>query len=353
MMLSSPLLTDADARAADAQFAALTDAVNLDKKLRAHQAMAARFEGAMARAIPSAYRDDGPGIEAAHWLLHRALYRVNRLGMFFYDDLGRYANERSSYLVAVRERIERAWQDAEARALDVATLRRLEAPLALRARVRADLDPPLSPISRYFAQATTVAGYCRVVQLTALEGLTEAAHLARALGGPTNAVQATLTRVLVERQRQAGFFTTMLGACELSTEPEAYFDLMPWEAIASLNHAFLLSGRRRLFLRFVGACLYRETAAPAVFGAYRTAARRLGLPAPARCYWEAHVEHAQRHSRWLLEGVALPLAAHYRSDGWEIVLGYEQQKRVAELAVAAVARAARDADQAAALRAAA
>lgn len=352
-MLVSQLLTDAEARAADAQFALLTEAVNLDKKLRAHPAMAARFEGAMARAIPSAYPDDGPGIAAAHWLLHRALYRVNRLGMFFYDGLRRYSNERSPYLMAVRERIERAWQEAETRALDVAAVRRLEAPLALRARVRVDLDPPPSAIGRYFAQATTAAGYCRIVQLTALEGLTDAAHLARALAGPTNEVQATLTRVLVERQRQSGFFTGMLEACELSTEPEAYFDLMPWESLASLNHASLLSGRRRHFLRFVGACLYRETAAPAAFGAYRAAARRLGLPEPARGYWDAHVEHDERHGRWLLEGVALPLAAHSPSDAWEIVLGYDQQKRVSERAVAAIARAARDADQAAALRAAA
>ena len=352
-MLSSQLLTDTEARAADAQFAPLTEAVNLDKKLRANPAMAARFEGAMARAIPSAYPDDGPGTESAHWLLHRALYRVNRLGMFFYDDLRRYSNEHSPYLVAVRERIERAWQNAEACALDVAALRRLEAPLVLRARVRAELDPPPSPIGRYFAQATTVAGYCRIVQLTALEGLTEAAHLSRALAGPTNEVQATLTRVLVERQRQSAFFTTMLEACELSTEPEAHFDLMPWEALASLNHAFLLSGRRRHFLRFVGACLYREAAAPAAFGAYRAAARRLGLPAAARGYWEAHVEHDARHGRWLLEGVALPLAALYPVDAWEIVLGYEQHKRIAERSLAAIERAARDADQAAALRAAA
>ena len=39
-MLVSQLLTDAEARAADAQFALLTEAVNLDKKLRAHPAMA-------------------------------------------------------------------------------------------------------------------------------------------------------------------------------------------------------------------------------------------------------------------------------------------------------------------------
>jgi hypothetical protein len=351
-MQSPDLLTNAEARAADTQFAALTGAVNLDRKLRANPAMAARFEGGLARALPSAYSGDGAGIESAHWLLHRALYRVNRLGMFCYDDLRHYTNERSPYLMAVRDRIERAWQEWEARQLDVATLRRLEAPLALRARVRADLDPPASATCRYFAQATTASGYCRLVQIAALEGLSEASHLAQALAGPTNEVQATLTRVLVERQRQSAFFTTMLQACGLSTEPEAHFELMPWEALASLNHAFLLSGRRRHFLRFVGACLYRETAAPATFDAYRTAARRLGLSAQARGYWDVHVEHDERHGRWLLEGVALPLAAHYRTEAWEIVLGYDQQKLIAERAADAIVRAARDADQAATLRAA-
>ena len=352
-MLSSDLLTDAEARAADTQFTALTTAVNLDRRLHANPAMAARFEGGLTRAIRSAYRNDGPGVDAAHWLLHRALYRVNRLGMFSYDQLRQYTNERSPYLMAVRERIERAWQESEARQLDVAALQRLEVPLALRTRVRADVDPPASTTSQYFARMTTTAGYCRLVQIVALEALSEVGQLAQALAGPANEVQATLTRVLVERQRQSAFFTKMLQACGLSTEPEAHFDLVPWELLASLNHGFLLAGRRRNFLRFVGASLYRETAAPAVFGAYRAAARRLGLSAPARSYWDVHVEHDERHGRWLLEGVALPLAAHYRAEAWEIVLGYDQQKLVADRAAAAVARAARDADQAATLRAAA
>jgi hypothetical protein len=351
-MLTSDPLTDAEARAADKQFAALTGAANLDRKLRANPGMAARFEGGLARAIRSAYREPAD-VDAAHWLLQRTLYRVNRLGLFWYDDPRHYANERSPYLMAVRERIERAWQDWEARALDVAALRRLEAPLALRSRVRAELGAPPSAAGRYFAQATTAAGYCRLVQIAALEGLSEVSHLSRALVGPTNDVQATLTRVLVERQRQSTFFTAVLEACALSTEPEAYFELMPWEVLASINQSFLLSDRRRHFLRYVGALLYRETSAPAAFGEYRAAATRLGLSGKARSYWDAHVEHDARHGRWLLEGVALPLAAHHRADAWEIVLGYDQQKLIGERAAAAIARSARDADQAATLRAAA
>ena len=350
-MLAPDLLTDAEARAADKQFAVLTGVVNLDRKLRANPGMAARFEDALARAIPSAYREP-VGVDAAHWLLQRTLYRVNRLGMFWYDDPRRYANERSPYLMAVRDRIERAWQDWESRALEVAAVRRVEAPLALRSRVRQDAAARRDADGRYFAQATA-AGYCRLVQIATLEALSEVSHLSRALAGPPNDIQATLTRVLVERQRQSAFLTTMLRACSLSSEPEAYFELVPWEVLASINQSFLLSDRRRHFLRYVGALLFRETSAPAAFAEYRAAAARLGLGAPARRYWDAHVEHDARHGRWLLEGVALPLAVHHGADAWEIVLGYDQRKRVVERAAAAIARSARDADQAAVLRAAA
>jgi hypothetical protein len=349
-MVISDSFTDAEARAADAQFAALTGAVNLDRKLRANPGMAARFEGALTRAMRLAYREPA-GSDAAPWLVQRTLYRVNRLGLFWYDDPRHYVNERSPYLMAVRERIERAWQEWETRELDVAALRRLEAPLGLRSRVRADLNAAPSAAGRYFAEATTAAGYCRLVQIAALEALSEVSHLSRALAGPANDIQATLTRVLVDRQRQSTFFRDILEACALSAAPEAYFELVPWEVLASINQSFLLSDRRRHFLRFVGALLYRETAAPAAFREYRAAATRLGFRGVARGYWDAHVEHDARHGRWLLEGVALPLAAHYRADAWEIVLGYDQQKRIDERAAAAIARSARDADQAATLRA--
>jgi hypothetical protein len=349
-MLTSDSFTDAEARAADAQFAALTGAVNLDRKLRANPGMAARFEGALTRAIRSAYGEPA-GIDAAHWLIQRTLYRVNRLGLFWYDDPRHYVNERSPYLMAVRERIERGWQEWEMRELDAAALRRLEAPLALRSRVRGDVNAAPSAAGRYFAEATTAAGYCRLVQIAALETLSEVSHLSRALAGPANDIQATLTRVLVERQRQSTFFRGILDACALSAAPEAYFELVPWEALASINQSFLLSDRRRHFLRYVGALLYRETSAPTAFREYRAAAARLGFSGAARGYWDAHAEHDARHGRWLLEGVALPLAAHHRGDAWEIVLGYDQQKRIGERAAAAIARSARDADQAATLRA--
>jgi hypothetical protein len=245
--------------------------------------MAARFEGALTRAIRAAYRD-ATDIDSAHWLLQRTLYRVNRLGLFWYDDPRQYVNERSPYLMAVRERIERAWQEWEVRELDMAGLRRLEAPLALRSRVRADLAAPPSAAGRYFAQATAVTGYCRLVQIAALEALSEVSHLSRALAGPANDIQATLTRVLVERQRQSTFFRAMLEACGLSTAPEAYFELVPWELLASINHSFLLSDRRRHDLRRVsrgGRAPGRQRAGAGLLGRARRA-RRASRPLAAR-----------------------------------------------------------------------
>ncbi|HEX8688123.1 MAG TPA: hypothetical protein VF654_16545, partial [Pyrinomonadaceae bacterium] len=64
----------------------------------------------------------------------------------------------------------------------------------------------------------------------------------------------------------------------------------------------------------------------------------------ARGYWELHIKEDERHGRWMLEDVALPLAAMYAADAWELLLGYDQQKFMSDRAGAAVARAAREAD---------
>jgi len=357
--MSVEFVPEPEARAADRQFAALTTESNLDRKLQGNPAMAARFERVLGRAISAAYREE-PGIDAAHQFLHRALYRVNRLSLFWYDDLRRYVNERSPYLLNVRERIESAWQGWEARALDLDRLRRLDVLAALRERAQADLDPPISDTGRYFARAMTLEGYRRLLQIGALDGLVEASQLSRTLGGAANEVHATLTRVLVEEygggrlaRKHSTFFAVMLRELGLSAEPEAYFDLVPWEVLASINQSFLLSDRKRHFLRYVGGLLYFETSTPAAFRNYRAAADRLGLSERARGYWDVHIREDERHGRWMLDGVALPLAASYPADAWEIVLGYDQQKRISERAAAALARAARDADQVAVLRAAA
>lgn len=47
----------------------------------------------------------------------------------------------------------------------------------------------------------------------------------------------------------------LLPSC---TEPEGYFDLLPWESLANCNHNYLMSGRRRHYLRNMGGLTFFE-----------------------------------------------------------------------------------------------
>ncbi len=130
-----------------------------------------------------------------------------------------------------------------------------------------------------------------------------------------------LTRVLVEEygggklnRKHSTLFTAMLNELEMRTEPETYFDLVPWEVLAAINHSFLLSERKRFYLRYVGGLLYTEISVPAAFDNYRAAAERLVLPKAARSYWELHIREDMRHGQWMLHDIGLPLAARYPAE---------------------------------------
>ena len=346
-----------DFAAAERQFAALTLLENLDERVAARPALAADFERALLEALEAAYGPQAAdGAEAARLFTQRVLYRVNRLKLFWYDDLRGYENERSAYLRSVRDRVEAAWQDWELAQLDAAALRR-EADVAgeLRRRAARDVAPPPSPDGLYFRERAGGAGYRRLLAIASLDGLVEASQLSRTLGGASNDVHAVMTRLLVEEygggrlaRKHSSFFNRMLEEFGMSTAPEFYFDLVPWEVLAAINHSFLLSERKRFYLRYVGGLLYTEVSVPAGFENFRAAAERLGLSEAARGYWELHIREDERHGRWMLEDVALPLAAMYPREAWELLLGYDQQMLLSDRAGAAVARAARAADAAAA-----
>jgi hypothetical protein len=136
----------------------------------------------------------------------------------------------------------------------------------------------------------------------------------------------------------------MLSELKMSAEPEGYFDLVPWEVLAAINHSFLLSERKRFYLRYVGGLLYTEISVPAAFDNYRAAAERLGMSAAARGYWELHIREDERHGQWMLHDVALPLAKMYPAAAWEIMLGYDQQRFISDRAGESVARAVRAAE---------
>ena len=50
----------------------------------------------------------------------------------------------------------------------------------------------------------------------------------------------------------------MMRELELNEEPEFYFDLVPWQSLASINHNFLLTERRRHYLRYAGGLTFFE-----------------------------------------------------------------------------------------------
>lgn len=319
---------------------------NLEQLLPARQS----FETTMAAALIAAYDDVYDSTEA-HRFLQRVLYRINRLKFFWYDALSNYENERSLYLQTIRNQIEAAWQRWELAQLDVDSLKQLDVVSALRDRVAADLDPELSATGRYFRDEMTLAGYRKLLEIASLDGLIEASQLSRMLGGVANEVHSVLTRLVVEEygagklaRKHSTYFATMLSDLGMSTEPEAYFDAVPWEVLAIINHSFLLSERKRDFLRYAGGLLYGELSVPAGFNPYYAAAQRLGLSDNAMSYWTLHIKVDQLHGRWMMDEVALPLVDRYPADAWELVLGYDQQRLMSDRAGEATARAARLAD---------
>ena len=343
----SPRAIDYDA--AYSAWVRLVGTPDLDRRVESDPHAAAEIERALGAALDAAYRDDGD--DAAHLFLQRVLYRINRLKLFWYDDLDAYDNERSTYLRRIRDRIEAAWQDWEDARHDRQALSRLDVELALRERSAADLDPPVSANGRYFREQAGDAAYRKLLEIASLDGLVEASQLSRTLGGVANEVHAMLTRLFLEEygcgrlaRKHSTYFEAMLTDLGMRTEPEAYFDSVPWPVLASINMSFLLSERKRYFLRYVGGLLYTEMSVPAAFRSYSECARRLGLDSNAMGYWDLHIKEDERHGRWMLHDVALPLARRYPAHAWELVLGYDQQRAFSERAGASVAAAAREAD---------
>lgn len=334
---------------AERQFITLLELEDLDKKVAAQPEIAADFERAIAPAIQVAYKAASGDSDAAHRFLQRVLYRINRLNLFWYDDLRHYSNERSYYLQKIRDRIEEAWQQWELSQLDVEALQKLDVKQALIERGNYDLNPPQTDDSRFIREEMTEAGYRHLLAIASFDGLVEASRLSRILGGAANEVQCTLVRVLLEEygngrlpRKHSTFFGQMLAEFGMNTEPEGYFDIVPWEAFASINHNFLLTERKRYFLRYNGGLTYFEIVGPWIYKNYLAAAERLQLSQAAMGYWELHIREDERHGRWMLDDVALPLADMYPDQAWEIVLGYDQEKLIGDRAGAAMVRSIRE-----------
>ena len=347
---------------AEESFIALLKGGDLDGQVICPPQAMRRFELGLENALAAVYtfessthRSGADAIEGGHLFLQRVLYRINRLKLFWFDDLSNYENEDSRYLQQTRSRIEAAWQSWERAQLAVTELSREDACEALLRRSATDVSSSFSAHGRYFRHEVSEAGYRRLLAIASLDGTVEASQLSRTLGGVSNDIHSVMTRLLVEEygggrlnRKHSTFFQAMLNDLNMCTEPEAYFDLVPWEVLAAINHSFLLSERKRFYLRYVGGLLYTEISVPAAFDNYRAAAERLLMSQVARGYWDLHIKEDKRHGQWMLHDVALPLAAKYPKEAWELVLGYDQQKFISARAAGSVARSVRAAEREAA-----
>lgn len=338
-------------------FLYLLKLTDLDASIARQPHLTEALESALESALEAAFSASTPDSDGAHLFVQRVLYRINRLKLFWYDELESYENERSNYLRSVRDRIESSWQCRELGKHDTPALRRLDVAEALRERAAADVDPPLAENGRYFRDDAGEPAYRKLLEIASLDGLVEASQLSRTLGGVSNEVHAMLTRLLLEEygcgrlaRKHSSYFEVMLTELGMDTAPEAYFDAVPWQVLAAINHSFLLSERKRYFLRYIGGLLYTEISVPAGFSAYRACAARLGFVESAMGYWDLHIKEDERHGRWMLNDIALPLARQYPAHAWELVLGYDQQRLFSEHAGAGITAAAREADYAAAMR---
>ena len=336
--------------AAERQFETLLETEALDKNLAALHPIIRGFEGTMEHALVAAYKDY-PGQEIAHLFLHRVLYRINRLKLFWYDELQRYTNERSIYVRSVRDRIEERWQSWEIKGLDLPALKEINVEESLGEEAQKDLDSKPSEAGVFFRDHVGEKGYRRLLAITSLDGLVEASQLSRMLGGVGNEIHSTLTKLFLEEygggrlsRKHSTFFEAMLIEFEMRTEPEAYFAVVPWEILAGINHSFLLSERKLYFLRYIGGLLHTEVSIPSAFRNYLAAAKRLDLTPAAMGYWDLHIKEDERHGRWMLYDVALPLVKRYPDEAWQLVLGYQQQRCLSRRAGEAIAQSARKAD---------
>lgn len=126
--MSEAQLTAKNYSNAEQEFIQILAMENLDQRIASEPSIVVNFENALASAILEAYEQDQESV-AAHLFLQRILYKINRLNLFWYDDLENYTNERSFYLQKVRNQIETSWQKWEIAQFDIVALQQLDVAL--------------------------------------------------------------------------------------------------------------------------------------------------------------------------------------------------------------------------------
>ena len=329
-------------REAEEDFISFIKSDDLDARILASPEETHSFNEKLDLALDHAFLK-GKGDDSAHILLQRCLYHVNRLKLFWYDDLKNYSNENSWFLFNTRSKIEKKWSAWEENQISNKRLDKVNIVQALYERAEKDLNPELCDEGEYIRDEISEAGYRRLIAIASLDGLVEASQLSRVLGGAGSDVQLMLTRILWEeygggklKRKHSSYFASMLEELGLDSRPETYLDIVPWEVLANINHSFMLSEEKRKFLRYVGGLMFIEISVPASFKNNKLAGERLGLSDEAISYWTIHIEEDIRHGQWMLNNVALPLVEKYPEDAWELVMGYDQQKFLSARAKASI-----------------
>ena len=333
---------------AEDEFEQIIKKPDLDSAIKLSPDLMTNFEDALSFALVDIYRNNNE-CDRAHLFLQRVLYRINRLKLFWFDNLDNYTNEDSSALFSIRKKIETSWMEWELNHIETNLIDSLIYEKALNIRFKEDLNPLPNNDSFFLRDKISLAGYKRLLAITSLDGLVEASQLSRVLGGVSNEVQLMLTKIFWEEygcgkltRKHSSHFINMLEECELETAPEAYLKLVPWEVLANINHSFLLSERKQNYLRYIGGLLYIETSAPSSFQNYQRAGKRLGLSEAGTGYWDIHIKEDIRHGEWMLHEVAFPLARKYSDQAWQVVLGYDQQKFISTRATKSIVNSIRE-----------
>jgi len=304
-------------RKAEEEFIQLIQNNDLDVAVKYNQNLMADFDDVITFAIDEAYKNSNK-CDRAHLFLQRVLYYINRLKLFWFDDLKNYTNEDSEILFSIRKRIETEWMECELNHIRTNLLDSLNYEEALSKRFKEDLNPLPSKESLFLKDEILLPGYKRLLAITSLDGLVEASQLSRVLGGVGNEIQLMLAKIFWEEygcgklsHKHSSYFIAMLKECEMGTDPETYFALVPWEVLANINHSFLLSERKMNYFRYVGGLLYVEVSAPSSFQNYQKAGERIGLSDAGTGYWSTHIKEDIRHGEWMLNKVAFPLVSKY------------------------------------------
>jgi len=198
----------------------------------------------------------------------------------------------------------------------------------------------------------SLEGYKYLLAVGSVDGLVEASRQSRVCAGAANEVMCAVFRVLMEEygtgrfnKKHSTFYAAMMTELGLSDRNENYLHLVPWQSLAAMNHNFLLTERRRHYLRYLGGLTFFEVNGPSVYRNYLAAAHNLGLSDGASGYWALHIKEDERHGRQMVDDVAVPLVDMYPQDAWEILLGYDQEKFMGIRSGAAVLQQIKTIDQ--------